>query len=81
MSNPTPYQMRVNSIIDHAWDEVPDFTREEILELRDQNAKGDELSRELFLPLWNRYVAPKLDAFYESDEGKILWKDWNEEDD
>ena len=78
MSKPTPFEMRVNSILDDAWNEVPNFTREEILELRNKNANGDKLSHQLFLPLWNRYIAPKLDAFYESDEGKILWKDSNE---
>ena len=73
MTNPSPFQMRVNSIIDHAWDEVPDFTRKEILELRNKSAMGDKLSQQLFLPLWNRYIDPKLNAFYESEDGMILW--------
>ena len=79
MRTSSPFHMRVNSIIDNAWNEVPDFTREEILELRNKNANGDKLSHQLFLPLWERYIAPKLDAFYESDEGNILWSDVNDD--
>ena len=78
MKSPHPYQMRVDSIIDNSWNNIPDFTREEILNLRKKVSKGDQLSFHLLLSIWEIYVSPKLDAFYESDEGKILWRDLND---
>ena len=74
MTIQSPFQIRVKQIIDQQFSQVPDFTKEEILDLRDKGSKGDQMAMKLFHPLWSRYVDPVLDEFYESEEGKIMWR-------
>tara|TARA_B100001250_G_C19746826_1_gene765758 strand:+ start:607 stop:858 length:252 start_codon:yes stop_codon:yes gene_type:complete len=68
------HAQRVDQICDNAWNEIPNYSRDEVLKLRKEMLAGNELSRELFHVIWTRHVEPKLDAFYKSDEGRALRK-------